>query len=139
MVEVARIGVLRCPVVACGHWTEDAPRSWSEKKFARHRREGIDNGARAYLGRKAQLLCVPMPGLFGRSDHLNVSKPKAARDRLLTNRDAPSTRLNAGGETVSGRAPNLAGQKIFFDCMAKSYFVIGISKGHLEESHRKGT
>ena len=65
----------------------------------------------------------------------NVSKPKAARDRLLTNRDASSTRLNAGAETATGHAPNLAGQKIFFDRVAKSYFAVGISKGHLEESH----
>src|ERR1700756_232616 len=63
----------------------------------------------------------------------NVSKPKAPRDRLLTNQDTPSTRLNAGAETVFGHVPNLAGQKIFFERVAKSYFAVGISKGHLEE------
>jgi hypothetical protein len=63
----------------------------------------------------------------------NISKPKAARDRLLTNRDVSSTRLNAGAETVSGHAPNLAGRKIFFDRVAESYFAVGINKGHLEE------
>jgi len=81
-----------------------------------------------------------VPGLFGRSVHLSrlsqKGLSKAAGDRLLRNRDTPSTHPNAGARTISGRAGNLARKKIFFDRVAKSCHAVGIKKGRLEYHHK---
>jgi hypothetical protein len=70
MVEVARIGVLRRPIlaIAIGLRTRHGPHP--KEALPRHRREGIDDSARAQLGREPQFLCVVPPGLLDRVTHL---------------------------------------------------------------------
>jgi hypothetical protein len=88
MIEVARVGILRRPVLADGHRAEDAPRPGFEEALPRHRREGIDDRAGAQLGREPQFFCVAMPGLLDRIWHL--AAPALASDFVR------GTRINPG-------------------------------------------
>ena len=61
VVEVARIGIFRGPVVPQVPWAQQAPRTRSGEVFARHGREGAHDRWRSHARHMPQLLGEPAP------------------------------------------------------------------------------
>src|SRR6266436_3926742 len=60
MIEVARVGILRHPVLRHAHRAQNAPRAAAQKMFARHRRKRLHHRRTADRGREAQLFRIAL-------------------------------------------------------------------------------
>jgi hypothetical protein len=79
MVDMARISTLGRPIVVAGSkppaGASNSPRSWPDKALARHRRKGLDDGARPDIGREPQFLGIPTPRLLDPINHAYPLSP----------------------------------------------------------------
>src|SRR5436190_18956809 len=87
MVDVARIGILRRPVVVAGSkppaGASNSPWSLPDKALARHRGKGVDDCARPDIGGEPQFLRVPATGLVDRLGHQILVSDRRGSESFL--------------------------------------------------------